>query len=62
MDVIDDAIGKPQIKSHMVSGEVERLLREYRQNQELVRNIGAHYYQIIYPILIVTRWGNNFSI
>lgn len=32
------------------SGEVERLLREYRQNQELVRNIGAHYYQIIYPV------------
>ncbi|XP_066909274.1 disintegrin and metalloproteinase domain-containing protein 12 isoform X4 [Halyomorpha halys] len=31
-------------------GEVERLLREYRQNQELVRNIGAHYYQIIYPV------------
>ena len=33
-----------------VAGEVERLLREYRQNQELVRNIGAHYYQIIYPV------------
>ncbi|XP_034185475.1 disintegrin and metalloproteinase domain-containing protein mind-meld isoform X3 [Osmia lignaria lignaria] len=32
------------------SGEVERLLREYRQNQELVRNIGAHFYQIIYPV------------
>ncbi|XP_020279213.1 disintegrin and metalloproteinase domain-containing protein 11 isoform X2 [Pseudomyrmex gracilis] len=31
-------------------GEVERLLREYRQNQELVRNIGNHYYQIIYPV------------
>ncbi|XP_059475027.1 disintegrin and metalloproteinase domain-containing protein 23 isoform X2 [Neocloeon triangulifer] len=30
--------------------EVERLLREYRQNQEMVRNIGAHYYQIIYPV------------
>jgi hypothetical protein len=34
----------------VVPGEVERLLREYRQNQELVRNIGAHYYQIIYPV------------
>lgn len=33
-----------------VSGEVERLLREYTQNQEMVRNIGAHYYQIIYPV------------
>lgn len=26
------------------------MLREYRQNQELVRNIGANYYQIIYPV------------
>lgn len=34
----------------LITGEVERLLREYRQNQELVRNIGAHYYQIIYPV------------
>lgn len=34
----------------LISGEVERLLREYRQNQELVRNIGANYYQIIYPV------------
>ncbi|XP_063983503.1 disintegrin and metalloproteinase domain-containing protein 33 isoform X5 [Diachasmimorpha longicaudata] len=32
------------------AGEVERLLREYRQNQELVRDIGAHNYQIIYPV------------
>ncbi|XP_064071779.1 disintegrin and metalloproteinase domain-containing protein 22 isoform X2 [Vanessa tameamea] len=32
------------------SDEVERLLREYRQNQDLVRNIGSHYYQIIYPV------------
>lgn len=32
------------------SGEVERLLKEYRQNQELVRRIGGHYYQIIYPV------------
>lgn len=35
-----------------VVGEVERLLRDYRQNQELVRNIGANYYQIIYPVQI----------
>lgn len=33
-----------------VAGEVERLLREYTQNQEMVRNIGTHYYQIIYPV------------
>lgn len=32
------------------AGEVERLLKEYRQNQELVRKIGSHYYQIIYPV------------
>ncbi|XP_033231611.1 disintegrin and metalloproteinase domain-containing protein 19 isoform X2 [Belonocnema kinseyi] len=32
------------------AGEVERLLRQYRQNQELVQNIRAHYYQIIYPV------------
>ncbi|XP_068985828.1 disintegrin and metalloproteinase domain-containing protein unc-71 isoform X5 [Bombus flavifrons] len=31
-------------------GEAERLLQEYRQNQELVQNIGGHYYQIIYPV------------
>ncbi|XP_065341414.1 disintegrin and metalloproteinase domain-containing protein 33 isoform X6 [Cloeon dipterum] len=30
--------------------EVERLLREYRQNQEMVRTIGTHYYQVIYPV------------
>ena len=36
--------------SHSFSGEVERLLKEYRQNQELVRKIGSHYYQIIYPV------------
>lgn len=34
----------------MFSVEVERLLREYPQNQDLVRNIGSHYYQIIYPV------------
>lgn len=31
-------------------GEVERLLKEYRQNQELVRKIGGNFYQIIYPV------------
>ncbi|XP_021934783.1 disintegrin and metalloproteinase domain-containing protein 19 isoform X5 [Zootermopsis nevadensis] len=30
--------------------EVERLLREYRQNQDMVRGIGTHFYQIIYPV------------
>jgi hypothetical protein len=33
-----------------MTGEVERLLKEYRQNQELVRKIGGHFYQIIYPV------------
>jgi hypothetical protein len=33
-----------------VAGEVERLLREYRQNQDMVRGIGTHFYQIIYPV------------
>lgn len=32
------------------SGEVERLLREYTQNQEMIRNIGSTYYQIVYPV------------
>ncbi|XP_058810259.1 disintegrin and metalloproteinase domain-containing protein 11 [Phymastichus coffea] len=32
------------------AGEVERLLRQYQQNEELVKNIGAHFYQIIYPV------------
>ncbi|KAF9822408.1 hypothetical protein SFRURICE_017683 [Spodoptera frugiperda] len=42
--------GAADIDVERFSCEVERLLREYRQNQELVRNIGAHYYQIIYPV------------
>lgn len=29
---------------------MERLLREYTQNQEMVRNIGSTYYQIVYPV------------
>jgi hypothetical protein len=33
-----------------VAGEVERLLREYKQNQDMVRGIGTHFYQIIYPV------------
>lgn len=32
------------------AGEVERLLKDYRENQELVRRIGKHHYQIIYPV------------
>ena len=35
---------------HCIAGEVERLLRDYKQNQELVRNLGPRYYQVVYPI------------
>ncbi|XP_033243750.1 uncharacterized protein LOC108160402 isoform X4 [Drosophila miranda] len=39
-----------QLFIYICTCEVERLLKEYRQNQELVRRIGGHYYQIIYPV------------
>ena len=29
---------------------MERLLRDYKQNQELVRNLGPRYYQVVYPM------------
>ena len=35
------------------SDEVERLLREYKQNQELVRRLGSRYYQVVYPIQVL---------
>ena len=38
------------IFNFFLTGEVERLLKEYRQNQELVRKIGGNFYQIIYPV------------
>ncbi|XP_025986224.2 disintegrin and metalloproteinase domain-containing protein unc-71 isoform X2 [Solenopsis invicta] len=44
---LDDSFWKEE---ETPAGEVERLLQEYRQNQELIRNIGGHYYQIIYPV------------
>ena len=31
---------------------MERLLREYKQNQELVRKLGSRYYQVVYPIQV----------
>ena len=34
------------------SSEVERLLKDYKQNQELVRNLGRRYYQVVYPIQV----------
>ncbi len=36
-------------------GEVERLMRDYKQNQDLVRNLGSRYYQVIYPIQVRHR-------
>ena len=36
-------------------GEVERLLKDYLQNQELVMNLGNRYYQVIYPIQMGRR-------
>lgn len=32
--------------------EVERLLREYKQNQELLKRVGSRYYQVVYPIQV----------
>ena len=32
--------------------EVERLLRDYTQNQELLRRLGNRYYQVVYPIQV----------
>ena len=34
------------------SDEVERLLRDYKQNQELLRRLGNRYYQVVYPIQV----------
>ena len=35
--------------------EVERLLRDYKQNQELLRRLGNRYYQVVYPIQVSNR-------
>ncbi|XP_076377683.1 disintegrin and metalloproteinase domain-containing protein mind-meld isoform X1 [Megalopta genalis] len=45
---LDDSFWNVEISE--AEGEAERLLREYTQNQELLRKIGTHYYQIIYPV------------
>lgn len=36
----------------LIAGEVEKLLHDFPQNQELVRNIGKKPYQIVYPLQI----------
>ncbi|XP_078041038.1 disintegrin and metalloproteinase domain-containing protein mind-meld isoform X3 [Augochlora pura] len=45
---LDDSFWNVEISE--AEGEAERLLREYTQNQELLKKIGTHYYQIIYPV------------
>ena len=40
---------------YFFTGEVERLLRDYKQNQDLVRNLGSRYYQVVYPIQVRHR-------
>jgi hypothetical protein len=32
--------------------EVARLMRDYKQNEQLVRNLGSRYYQVIYPVQV----------
>ena len=41
--------------SFCFADEVERLLRDYKQNQDFIRNLGNRFYQIIYPIQVRQR-------
>ena len=41
--------------SFVLTGEVERLLKDYQQNQDFIRNLGNRFYQIIYPIQVRQR-------
>ena len=41
--------------SFQLIGEVERLLKDYQQNQDFIRNLGNRFYQIIYPIQVRQR-------
>ena len=41
--------------SFQLLGEVERLLKDYQQNQDFIRNLGNRFYQIIYPIQVRQR-------
>ena len=40
------------ILEYYLTDEVERLLRDYKQNQELLRRLGNRYYQVVYPIQV----------
>ena len=37
------------------SGDVEKLLKEHRENQDLVRSIGGSHYQIVFPVQLRHR-------
>ena len=43
------------LRLQYVADEVERLLREYKQNQELLRRVGSRYYQVVYPIQVISE-------
>lgn len=36
-------------------GDVEKLLKEHRENQDLVRSIGVSHYQIVFPVQLRHR-------
>ena len=38
------------VLSTVGTGDVEKLLKEHRENQDLVRSIGASHYQIVFPV------------
>ena len=39
----------------IISGDVETLMKEHRENQDLVRSIGASQYQIVFPVQLRHR-------
>ena len=41
--------------SFRLTGDVEKLLKEHRENQDLVRSIGASHYQIVFPVQLRHR-------
>ena len=46
---------QPNNRFKCLTDEVERLLRDYKQNQDFIRNLGNRFYQIIYPIQVRQR-------
>lgn len=37
-------------KNAIFAGDVEKLLKEHKENQDLVRSMGIANYQIVYPV------------